>query len=132
MAMIEAIKKAVQAFWMLAGLVMLCAWIAFGGWLLLWIGSSAVHATWAPAVGSWGYDFFIQHFWVKLLSILAFLTLIGAICGETPSRRTKCDTNFEAERKREEEMRILADETIIGQRNLSAAQSVWERSAGLR
>ena len=43
--MIRAIKKLVQAFWMLAGLVMLVVWIAFGGWLLLWIGSSAIGAT---------------------------------------------------------------------------------------
>lgn len=130
--MIKAIKKALQAFWMLAGLVMLFVWIAFGCWLLLWIGSSAIGTTWAPAIGAWGYDFFVQHFWVKLLSILAFLTLIGAICGETTSRRSRPNVDFEAERKREEERRNLADQTIIGQRNLKAAQSAWERSAGLR
>jgi len=130
--MMRAINKAVQAFWMLAGLVMLFVWIAFGGWLLLWIGSSMFGATWAPAIGSWGYNFYLQHFWVKLLSILAFLTLIGAICGETPRRRLGPDANFEAQRKREEEMRNLADETIIGQRNLSASRCAWDRSAGLR
>ena len=84
--MIRAIKKTVQAFWMLAGLVMLFVWIAFGGWLLLWIGSSAIGATWAPAIGSWGYDFLVQHFWVKLVAILAFLTFLGAW---KPSARKK-------------------------------------------
>lgn len=129
--MIRAIKKAVRAFWMLAGLVMLLAWIAFGCWLLLWIGSSAAGVAWAPAVGSWGYDFVIQHFWVKLVAILAFLTLIGAICGETTRRRIRPASDFDDERKREEE-RNLADETIVGQRNSRAAQCAWERSSGLR
>lgn len=121
--MIGAIKKAVQAFWMLAGLVMLCAWIAFGGWLLLWIGSSAVHATWAPAVGSWGYDFFVQHFWVKLIAILAFLTLVGAICGETTSRRqTRPHSNIEAKREKEEEWRMQVEQSLVSRRNQAACR----------
>jgi membrane protein implicated in regulation of membrane protease activity len=121
MTMIRAIKKAVRAFWMLAGLVMLFAWIAAGCWLLLWIGSSAAGAAWAPAVGSWGYDFFIQHFWVKLVAILAFLTLIGAICGETTRRRNRPETNLEAERENEEEeWRIKVEQSLISQRNQAA------------
>ncbi|MEZ5784304.1 MAG: hypothetical protein R3D70_22410 [Rhizobiaceae bacterium] len=115
--MMRAIKKAVQAFWMLAGLVMLFVWFAFGSWLLLWIGSSMFGATWAPAIGSWGYDFYLQHFWVKLLSILAFLTLIGAICGETPRRRLGPDVNYEAERKKEEERQIQIEQSLISLRN---------------
>jgi hypothetical protein len=130
--MIRIIKKAVRAFWMLAGLFMLVVWIAFGGWLLLWIGSSAIGATWAPAMGSWGYDFLVQHFWVKLVAILACLTLVGAISGETTSRRTRPASNFDDERKTEQEKQNLADETIIGQRNSRASQCAWERSAGLR
>jgi hypothetical protein len=117
MPMMRAIKKAVQAFWMLAGLVMLFVWFAFGSWLLLWIGSSMFGATWAPAIGSWGYDFYLQHFWVKLLSILAFLTLIGAICGETPRRRLGPDVNYEAERKKEEERQIQIEQSLISLRN---------------
>ena len=121
MTMIRAIKKAVRAFWMLAGLVMLFAWIAAGCWLLLWIGSSAAGAAWAPAVGSWGYDFFIQHFWVKLVAIMAFLTLIGAICGETTRRRNRPETNLEAERENEEEeWRIKVEQSLISQRNQAA------------
>ena len=121
MTMIRAIKKAVRAFWMLAGVVMLFVWIAAGCWLLLWIGSSAAGAAWAPAVGSWGYDFFLQHFWVKLIAILAFLTLVGAICGETTSRRNRPETNLEAERENEEEeWRIKVEQSLISQRNQAA------------
>ncbi|WP_147307465.1 hypothetical protein [Mesorhizobium denitrificans] len=119
--MIRTIKKTVQGFWMLAGLVMLFAWIAFGGWLLLWVGSSAVGAAWAPAVGLWGYDFFAQNFWVKLIAILAFLTLIGAICGEARIRRTKPDSSFEAKRKNEkEEWRMQVEQSLISRRNQAA------------
>lgn len=119
--MIRTIKKAVRAFWMFAGLVMLFVWIAAGCWFLLWIGSSAAGAAWAPAVGSWGYDFVIQHFWVKLVAILAFLTLIGAICGETTSRRNRPETNLDAERKNEEEeWRIKVEQSLISQRNQAA------------
>ena len=119
--MIRAIKKAVRAFWMLAGLVMLFVWIAVGCWLLLWVGSSAAGAAWAPAVGSWGYDFFLQHFWVKLIAILAFLTLIGSICGETTRRRNWPETNLEAQRENEEEeWRIKVEQSLISRRNQAA------------
>jgi membrane protein implicated in regulation of membrane protease activity len=119
--MIRAIKKLVQAFWMLAGLVMLVVWIAFGGWLLLWIGSSAIGATWAPAIGSWGYDFLAQHFWVKLVAILAFLTLLGAISDETTRRRRfRPDSNVEAEREKEEEWRMHVEQSLVSRRNQAA------------
>jgi membrane protein implicated in regulation of membrane protease activity len=121
MTMIRAIKKTVQAFWMLAGLVMLFVWIAFGGWLLLWIGSSAIGATWAPAIGSWGYDFLVQHFWVKLVAILAFLTFLGAISGETTRRRhSRPDSNLEAEREKEEERRMQVEQSLVSRRNQAA------------
>jgi membrane protein implicated in regulation of membrane protease activity len=119
--MIRIIKKAVRAFWMLAGLIMLFVWIAFGGWLLLWIGSSAIGATWAPAIGSWGYDFLVQHFWVKLVAILAFLTLLGAISGETTHRRrSRPDSNSEAEREKEEAWRMQVEQSLVSRRNQAA------------
>ena len=102
---------------MMAGLVMLFVWLAVGGWLLLWVGSSAFDATWSHAVGTWGYDFFAQHFWVKLLSILAFLTLIGAICGETPRRHLVSGSNYEAEREKENEQEIQIEQSLVSRRN---------------
>jgi len=119
--MIRAIIKVMRAFWMLAGLVMLGVWLAFGAWLLLWFGSSALGATWGSAVGAWGYDFFVQHFWVKLLAILALLTLVGAICGETASRRqTGPGSNFEAERAKDEELRMQVEQSLVSRRNQAA------------
>jgi len=119
--MIRIIKKAVRAFWMLAGLIMLFVWIAFGGWLLLWIGSSAIGATWAPAIGSWGSDFLVQHFWVKLVAILAFLTLLGAISGETAHRRrSRPDSNSETEREKEEAWRMQVEQSLVSRRNQAA------------
>jgi len=58
---------------------------------------------------------------VKLVAILAFLTLIGAICGETTRRRNRPETNLEAERENEEEeWRIKVEQSLISQRNQAA------------
>ncbi|MCO5067028.1 MAG: hypothetical protein M9924_21920 [Rhizobiaceae bacterium] len=142
----RTIKFTALAFWMLAGLVMLLAWVGFVGWLLLWAASSAYGWEWGQSIAVGFYKILLGSFWLKLLLVFAIPSFFGLFQGEESIPRTVPELEkalkrarhaealkaLEEKRKKEEEWQMAAIHGAIGARNMEEDKRAHEQSLNYR